>query len=157
MGVLERATVGFVGGIVIERAAGRGWIDGVFPQLSTLSVAVCAFALSQLLGGNGFIAAVVAGLSFGQVARAQCPHAADFAEDEGQLLTMLTFMLFGASMAGPALTEASVQVLLYAVLSLTVVRMAGGRVTARHGLSIPTLGFVGCSGHGGWRRSCSRS
>lgn len=147
VGVLVGATVGFIGGIVIERAAGRGWIDGVFRQLSTLSVAVCAFALSELLGGNGFIAAFVAGLSFGQVARAQCPHAADFAEDEGQLLTMLTFLLFGASMAGPALTEASVQVLLYAVLSLTVVRTAPVAVALLGaGLSIPTLGFVGWFG-----------
>ena len=147
VGVLMGVAVGLVGGLVIERAANRGWIDGVFRQLSTFSVAVCAFALADLLGGNGFIAAFVAGLAFGQVARAQCPHAADFAEEEGQLLTMLTFLVFGAALAGPALTEASVPILLYALLSLTVVRMAPAAVSLLGtGLSPPTLAFVGWFG-----------
>jgi NhaP-type Na+/H+ or K+/H+ antiporter len=60
-GGLVGAVVGFLGGAVIDNAARRGWIDGVFRQLSTFAVAVCAFALSELLGGNGFIAAFVAG------------------------------------------------------------------------------------------------
>jgi NhaP-type Na+/H+ or K+/H+ antiporter len=147
VGVLAGAAVGLVGGKVIDWAANRGWIDGVFRQLSTFSVAVCAFALADLLGGNGFIAAFVAGLAFGQVARAQCPHAADFADDEGQLLTMLTFLVFGAALAGPALTEASVPILLYALLSLTVVRMAPAAVSLLGtGLSPATIAFVGWFG-----------
>lgn len=143
VGALVGATVGFLGGTMIDRAADRGWIDGVFRQLSTFAVAVCAFALADVLGGNGFIAAFVAGLSFGQVARAHCPGASDFAEDEGQLLTMLMFLVFGASIAGPALMGASFQVVLYAVLSLTVVRLVPVALSlVGTGLSTPTLGFV---------------
>lgn len=147
IGVLVGAVVGFVGGAVIDRAARRGWMDGVFRQLSTFAVAVLAFALAEVFGGNGFIAAFIAGLAFGQVAREQCPHAADFAEDEGQLLTMLTFLVFGASLAGPALTEADVPTLLYAVLSLTVVRMVPVALSLPGtGLSAATTAFVGWFG-----------
>ncbi len=147
IGLLTGAVVGFAGGVVIDRAARRGWIDGVFRQLSTFAVAVCAFALSEVLGGNGFIAAFVAGLAFGQVAREQCPHAADFAEDEGQLLTMLTFLVFGASLAGPALTDGDVPTILYAVLSLTVVRMVPVALSlVGTGLSARTTAFVGWFG-----------
>ena len=147
IGTLVGALVGFVGGVVIDRMARRGWMDGVFRQLSTFAVAVCAFALSEVFGGNGFIAAFVAGLAFGQVAREQCPHAADFAEDEGQLLTMLTFLVFGTSLAGPALTDGDVPTVLYAVLSLTVVRMVPVAVSLLGtGLSALTLGFVGWFG-----------
>lgn len=139
VGVLAGAVVGFLGGVVIDHAARRGWIDGGVRQLSTFAVAVCAFALSDLLGGNGFIAAFVAGLAFGQVAREQCPDAADFAEDECQLLTMLTFLVFGASLAGPALADAGGRTLLYAVLSLTVVRLAPVALSTAQS-TIPTAG-----------------
>jgi NhaP-type Na+/H+ or K+/H+ antiporter len=147
VGAVVGVAAGLIGGVVISHAARRGWIDGIFRQLSTFAVAVCAFALSELLGGNGFVAAFVAGLSFGQVARDQCPHAADFADDEGQLLTMLTFLVFGAALAGPALSDGTPQILLYAVLSLTVVRIvpAAGSLLGT-GLSTSTLAFVGWFG-----------
>jgi NhaP-type Na+/H+ or K+/H+ antiporter len=121
--VLVGAVLGAVGGRAVDHAVRAGWMDGLFRQLSTLAIGVAAFAVSHLVGGNGFIAAFVAGLAFGQVARDQCPHVADFAEDQGELLSLLTFLLFGAALAAPALDELSPQIALYAVLSLTVVRI----------------------------------
>ncbi len=147
-GLLAGAAVGALGGVVIDGTVRRGWMDGLFRQLSTISVAVCAFAVAESVGGNGFIAAFVAGIAFGQVARDHCPHAADFAEDEGQLLTLLTFLVFGAALAGPALADApQPQTLLYAVLSLTVVRMLPvAACLVGTGLTIPTVGFLGWFG-----------
>ena len=123
-------------------------MDGLFRQLSVFAVAVCSFAVADLVGGNGFIAAFVAGVTFGQVAREQCQGAADFAEDEGQLLTLLTFLVFGAALAGPALADApQPQTAVYAVLSLTIVRVVPTAVAlAGTGLTVTSKAFIGWFG-----------
>ncbi|MDH3730501.1 MAG: cation:proton antiporter, partial [Acidimicrobiia bacterium] len=115
--------VGAGGGWLLDRFASQGWIDGAFRQLATLAIGVGAFAGAEAVDGNGFVAAFAAGLAFGVVARDHCSGAYDFAEDEGQLLALLTFLFFGAAFAGPALGELDWRILLYAVASLTIVRM----------------------------------
>jgi len=146
-GVLVGGVVGFGGGRLIHAFARRGWIDGAFRQLATLAVGVGAFALADLAQGNGFVAAFVAGLAFGHAAREECEGAYDFAEDEGQLLALLTFLFFGASLAGPALGRLTWQVAVYAVLSLTVVRMVPVAISLTgFGLKRPTIAFMGWFG-----------
>jgi len=115
--------VGAGGGFLIRAAIQKGWIDGIFRQLATLSVAVLALTGAQVVGGNGFIAAFVAGLAFGWVARAECKYVQDFTEDTGQLLSMLTFFFFGALVVGPALDDLTWQIALYVVFALTLMRM----------------------------------
>jgi NhaP-type Na+/H+ or K+/H+ antiporter len=122
-GILVGVGIGYFGGRLVDECAGRGWMEGAYRQLSTLAVAFVAWGFASAIDGNGFIAAFAAGLTFGVAARDHCRHVGDFTEDEGQLLTLLTFLLFGVAIAGPALTELTWQVALYAVLSLTVVRM----------------------------------
>ena len=114
-GLLIGAAVGALGGWLLVTFVGRGWVDGAYRQLATLALGVGAFAFAELAGGNGFVAAFTAGLAFGAVAREQCEGAYDFAEDEAQLLAMLTFLAFGAVIAGPALGDVTWQILLYAV------------------------------------------
>lgn len=122
-GVLTGSLFGYIGGRLIDTFAKRGWIDGAFRQLATLAIGVGAFAGAEMIGGNGFVAAFVAGIAFGAAARAHCQGAYDFAEDEGQLLELLTFLFFGAALVGPALGKLTWEIALYAVLSLTIVRM----------------------------------
>lgn len=122
-GLLAGIVAGLVGGRILESQIAKDAVEGVYRQLATISIAVAAFAFASLLDGNGFIAAFVAGLAFGRVAPAQCAGIGDFTEDEGELLSAITFVLFGAILAGPLLSELSVTTALYAVLSLTVVRM----------------------------------
>ncbi len=146
-GVLVGAASGWAGGRLIDRFVRTGWVDGAFRQLATLAVGVLGFAAAEVAGGNGFVAAFVAGLAFGAAARTQCEGAYDFAEDEGQLLTLLTFLFFGAAMAGPALTELTWAIAGYAVASLTIVRMVPvGVAVLGLGLSWPTVGFLGWFG-----------
>jgi len=122
-GVLFGALGGAAGGTLIDRAVRAGWMTPLFRQLGTLALAIAAFASAEWVGGNGFVAAFSAGLVFGQVARDQCPHVADFAEDEGHLLELVTFLLFGAILVGPAIADLTAPILVYAILSLTVIRM----------------------------------
>ncbi len=122
-GVVAGLLVGVVGGRLVDAAARNSWMSEAFRQVSTLAVAAGAYALAESVGGNGFIAAFTAGLAFGTVARGSCEGVYDFTEEQGQLLTLLTFLVFGAAIIGPRLDELTWQVLAYAVLSLTVVRV----------------------------------
>jgi len=98
-------------------------MEGSFSHIATLALAIISFAGAHVLEGNGFIAAFVAGLTFGGVSKQDKSHLFDFAEEEGQLLTLLTFLVFGAALLPEALALADARVWLYSVLSLTVVRM----------------------------------
>ncbi|MGB3860432.1 MAG: cation:proton antiporter [Ornithinimicrobium sp.] len=122
-GVICGVTAGALGGLVLDRFAAAGRIEGAYRQLATVAIAAFAYASAQILGGNGFVAAFAAGLVFGIVARRQCSDVQDFTQDEGDLLTAITFILFGAVIAGPLVSEMSWAIALYVVLSLSVVRM----------------------------------
>lgn len=142
-GLLTGVAVGAIGGLALDHFAQRGWIEGALRQIGTLAIAVAAFSVAEILEGNGFVAAFVAGLAFGYVAKDHCDTAADFTEDEGQMLSLMTFFFFGALLAGPRLIELTPLIALYSVLSLTVIRMvpvALSLVGMR--LERPTVGFL---------------
>ena len=146
-GLVVGVVLGCVGGFALDHFVDRGWVDGIMRQLATLAVAVGAFGLAHELGGNGFVAAFIAGMTFGFVATDHCESAADFTEDEGQLLALLTFLFFGALLLGPRLGDMGAMVWLYAVLSLTVVRMVPVALSVIGvGLEWPTIGYLGWFG-----------
>lgn len=121
-GVLIGVATGAIGAALIRYCTGRGWMTGTFRQLSALALALIAFGFAGAVGGNGFIAAFTGGVAFGLLARHECPHIEDFTEDEALLLTLLTFLFFGAALAGPALDDITWPILAYSLLSLTLVR-----------------------------------
>ena len=86
---------GYGGGRLVDWASRRAWMTDPFERLSVLGIAVCAFASAELVGGNGFIAAFMAGLTLGNSARGTCSHLYEFGEAEGQLLTLLVFLILG--------------------------------------------------------------
>lgn len=147
LGTLIGAAVGWIGGRLLDRFVSRGFVDGVMRQLATLAIGVGAFALAELAGGNGFVAAFVAGLAFGAAAREHCGGAYDFAADEGELLTLITFLMFGAIVFSQAFDQFSVEIALYALLSLTLIRMVPVALSLLGtGLKLPTVGFIGWFG-----------
>lgn len=146
-GMVIGIVVGACGGAALDYCADRGWVDGISRQLATLAIAVGAFGLAHEIGGNGFVAAFIAGVAFGYVADEHCESAADFTEDEGQLLALLTFLFFGALLLGPRIDDLGGTVLLYAVLSLTVIRMLPVALSVIGvGLERPTIGYLGWFG-----------
>ncbi len=122
LGPLVGVVVGLGGAMLVERANSRGWMNDIFLRISTLSLAILAFTGAELVGGNGFIAAFAGGLAVGTRSREVLDGVEDFGETEGQLLTLLVFLLFGAVLL-PDLHALGWRHLLYAVLSLTAVRM----------------------------------
>jgi NhaP-type Na+/H+ or K+/H+ antiporter len=123
LGPLVGWVVGRFGGQLVERATRHAAITRPFEQLSALGLAVLAFAGAELIGGNGFIATFVAGLTLGNTWHQICECLHEFGEAEGQLLTLLVFLAFGAVMVPEALQYLTWQSALYALASLTIVRM----------------------------------
>ncbi len=142
-GLLIGVASGLAGGWLMRTRTELGWVTGTFRQLATLAVALTAFGLAGAAGGNGFVAAFTAGVAFGLVAREECPHIEDFTEDEGQLLALLTFLFFGATLAGPALGDITWEILAYSVLSLTLLRALPVALSLLgSGLRVETIGFL---------------
>jgi len=123
LGVLIGAVVGGAGGFLVKIARGRGWAEGDFAGSAVLALAVCAYASALALHGNGFIAAFVGGLAFGAIGGRSSKGLVPFVEETGALVSLLVWLAFGVVAVVPALTGLTWQTALYAMLSLTVIRM----------------------------------
>ena len=115
--------VGWIGALAIAWGRSSGAALGYWLEIAVVGLAVGAYAIATPLGGSGFIAAWVAGFTFGKrfVSTADDPLP-EFAEALGDLLTMASFFVFGIFL-GPVLVDLSWQIVLYGVLSLAAVRV----------------------------------
>ncbi|MCB0076033.1 MAG: cation:proton antiporter [Anaerolineales bacterium] len=124
LGPLIGGAVGFAGASVIDNADEKGWISPVFSRISTLALALLAYSLAEMAGSNGFISVFVAGILIGYSSKGRvCRSLFVFVEAEGQLLTLLVFIAFGATMVVPFWDAFTWRTLAYALLSLTLIRM----------------------------------
>ncbi|MGO9753512.1 MAG: cation:proton antiporter [Solirubrobacteraceae bacterium] len=122
-GVVAGAGAGVAAAAIVKLAGGRSLIEGSWRQLIPVAAATLAYGTAAGLGGSGFIAAFVAGMVFGGLVGGDTGEITIFAEEAGALLDGVTFLFFGAVLLGPALEHVTWQMALYAVLSLTVIRM----------------------------------
>jgi NhaP-type Na+/H+ or K+/H+ antiporter len=122
LGLLVGGVMGWGSGWLMGIAARRGWTEEKAEQLGLLAVVVLTFFIAQQIGGNEFIAAFVAGLlvKVGFVDAGE--RLVDFNEAWGELLVYFVFFIFGA-IAAPILPTITFSVVVYAALSLTLVRM----------------------------------
>ena len=123
LGPLVGVVVGYAGSWLIDRAAKYEWMTMSAEGGAILGLALLSFATAEIVEGNGFIAAFVSGLVFGNRVRGRCTFLFEFIEAEGQLLILLTFLIFGAAVLPGAVGKFGWEIALYAVLSLTIVRM----------------------------------
>jgi NhaP-type Na+/H+ or K+/H+ antiporter len=122
-GALGGVAAGVLGAAVVVGAGRRGLIESSWLQIVPVATAALAYGVANPLGGSGFIAAFVGGLVFGAL-RGRAGGEVSFLLDEaGELLNATTLAVFGAVLLGPALAELSWTVAVYALLSLTVVRV----------------------------------
>jgi NhaP-type Na+/H+ or K+/H+ antiporter len=139
--------VGVVGGRATRLARRRGWTSEDFLGPSVLALAVTAYAAALWLDGNGFVAAFVAGLAFGNNAGRGGIKEVFYVEQSAGLASLVTWLLFGAVAVPAVVEQTDWRVIVYAVLSLTVVRMLPVTLAlAGAGLRLPTVGFIGWFG-----------
>jgi NhaP-type Na+/H+ or K+/H+ antiporter len=125
IGAAVGVVLAILGSSLVKMSGTRGWLSGAWIQIPVVALAMFCFALSQWLGGSGFIGAFVGGLIFGGLARTHAikEKLLNGAEGVGNVLSMLTWFVFGAVALGKGFQDVSWQVIAYAVLSLTIVRM----------------------------------
>jgi NhaP-type Na+/H+ or K+/H+ antiporter len=147
IGLAAGLVVGVAGGAAMRVARRRGWASGDLAGPAVLALALGTYAVTLELGGNGFVAAFVAGLAFGSSAGRGGAKEVFYVEQTAGLVSMLTWLLFGAVAVPTIIGQADWQVVGYAVLSLTVVRMLPVAIAlARSGVSPPTVAFIGWFG-----------
>lgn len=124
LAALAGTAVGFIGGWLLSQTVKRGWTSGTAEHLAILGLALASYFVSLAIGGNGFIAAFVGGIVFRAATRNRFVEATEFTETFGSFLSLLVWGIFGAVLVSAALSfTAGWQPILYAVLSLTIIRM----------------------------------
>jgi sodium/hydrogen antiporter len=146
-GVLGGVVAGLLIAMIVTQAGRRDLIAAAWRPVIPAAGAALAYGIASGLQGSGFIAAFVAGMVFHLALRRDPEELNQLTEELGGVLNGVTFVLFGAILLGPALTELTWQLAAYALLSLTVVRMVPVVISmwGSHA-RLPTLGFVGWFG-----------
>lgn len=147
IGAVVGAVVGGALGKFIHYADGKEWIAHSFRNLVCIGVAILTLFCAHIAGGNGFIAAFVGGLVFGSFCSRRAGSLTNFVEEEGQLFSLIIFFFFGAVLLPAALESFTTFCVIYALLSLTVIRMAPTAIAVFDlKLKWPTIGFLGWFG-----------
>lgn len=99
------------------------WVTDSWRQLTVVGLAVTIFMLAQILGGSGFIACFAGGMLFGSIAKQYRPKYLFAAEGTGDTMALITWVVFGAAVVGQTFASFSWTIVLYSLLSLTIIRM----------------------------------
>jgi sodium/hydrogen antiporter len=146
LGVVVGIAVGLAGGWLLRTAVRRGWLAESFQQIAVVTLPLLCLLLADMVDASMFIASFVAGLAIQGPFKEAGKHSVEFAEQWGQIFNLAVFFMFGMLVVRDwsQFTPAS---WVYAVLSLTVVRMlpvAIALIGTR--LSLPSVLFMGWFG-----------
>ena len=147
VGALVGALCGLVGGRSLRWARRWDWAAEDFAGIAVLALALIAYLAALAVGANGFVAAFCGGLAFGATAGPRGPAELVFVEQSAGLVGLLVWLAFGA-VAGPIVLDlVTPTMVLYAVLSLTLVRMVPVALASLGaGLDRGTVLFIGWFG-----------
>ena len=101
----------------------KGWVTEIWKQVTVVALSIACFSVAQSLHGSGYIAAFTGGLLFGFMAKEATHRLVIAAEGTGETLAMMTWFIFGATVIGQSVQHFTWEMLVYALLSLTVIRM----------------------------------
>jgi NhaP-type Na+/H+ or K+/H+ antiporter len=123
IGLVVGLSLSAIGAWFLRLCWQRGWLSDIWGQLPVVALSVGCFTVAQRLHGSGYIAAFVGGILFGILAKESTHQLLHAAEGTGETLALLTWVVFGAAVVGQSFTYFSWQVVLYSILSLTIIRM----------------------------------
>ncbi len=141
------AAIGLAGTLALRWSMARGWSGRHWRSVALLSMAALSFAVADAIDGSGFIAAWVAGFAAGSVSRGTLGQARQTPEELANIGTSVSFLLFGAVFLAPALANVTWQAAVYALLSLSVIRIVPVVVSLLgSGLAWQTAAYLGWFG-----------
>lgn len=108
---------------LLKVARRRHWLTETWIQIPIIALAIGCFATAQLIGGSGFIASFCGGLLFGVLAKQYREDFLRAAEGTGDTMALITWVIFGAVVVSQEMGKFSWVILLFAILSLTLIRM----------------------------------
>jgi NhaP-type Na+/H+ or K+/H+ antiporter len=123
IGLLVGLVLVYLGGKLWTWCDEQGWVTDIWKQVTTVALALSCFTVAHSLHGSGYIAAFTGGLLFGYMAKDSTHELVHTAEGIGETLALMTWMLFGSTVIGQSFEEFTWEMLIYALLSLTVLRM----------------------------------
>ena len=124
LALVAAIVVGVLGGKLMVVARRLGWTSAISEQLVVLALSLLSYIGAVAIGGNGFVAAFVGGLLFGASTSSRMHEPVEFTETVGLFASFFVWTVFGALFVGPVITgDIEPVAILYAVISLTVVRM----------------------------------
>ena len=124
----------------------NGWAAEDFAGAGVLALALLGYTSALAIGGNGFVAAFVAGLAFGSTHGAPRGCCCTSSRPRS-LFSVLVWLVFGAVLLPEAFGHFTWHTVVYAVLSLTVIRMVPVALCLiGSGLDARTVLFVGWFG-----------
>ncbi len=147
IGAVVGLAFGYVGSLALRASSGRGWTEGSWLQMPVIALALLCFGSSQWFGGSGFIASFVGGMTFGAFTREHKHAVLEAADGTGDALAMFTWFTFGTLLFVHPFENLDFRVIVYAVASLTVVRMLPAMLSVIGlGLRTDTKLFLGWFG-----------
>jgi NhaP-type Na+/H+ or K+/H+ antiporter len=147
LAALSGAVVGWLGGRAMRAASNLRLSTEAFEGVGVLALAGLSYLASTGLGGNGFLAAFVGGLTFGAVMKGRCKFVFEFMETEGQILVLATFLLIGVVLLPEAAADIEPVMIALILISLFAVRPAAIWLSLwRTDASPLTKGFLGWFG-----------
>lgn len=123
IGLLVGFGLGGAGSVALRVCSQRGWTDGSWLQIPMIALSILCLASAQWLGGSGFIASFVGGMTFGALTRRHKEAFLEAANGTGDALAMMTWFAFGTLLFVHPFKCLDWRIFVYAAASLTVIRM----------------------------------
>lgn len=108
---------------LLKLAQKRQWLTHIWIQVPVVTLALSCFGIAQAIGGSGFIAAFMGGILFGILEKDEREDFLPASEGVGEVLALMTWAVFGSYIVAQAIGDFGWKIMLYSVLSLTVIRL----------------------------------
>ncbi len=145
-GVLVGLIAGLAGAYLVNKAIDKGLMRGRFQWIGFLALAVISYVVAIAIGGSGFIAAFVGGFATTLTGRGVGDSIIEFTSTWGEVFSLVVFFVFGM-LAASLLSGITATIILYSVLSLTLIRILPVAVSLmRTGLKPNSILFMGWFG-----------
>jgi len=122
IGILVGIAVGWSSGRMFLFVESHKLTSSVYEGIAVLALTGITYLSASLLGGNGFISAFVAGLTFGNIVKGHCRFIYKFTESDAQMLIWAAFTVIGIGLLPRAIEQLTLPVAGYILVSLFVVR-----------------------------------